>query len=363
MRILLLQNTQSRYNVLEDMTSALSAAFMRQGIEAKIFDAWDKGPSELQQDVDRWQPDCTFGINIFAHKELPHHIALSVDALNHCSEFLDPSQPPVLFADAWSCSLYAAQGGRTAWFPHAISKEFLDKSKAMTLCPLKNRPFDSVLIGSFMNADKELAFWRDLFSPKDVEALVFLVEKILENPLCSIQHEVLAFLSKTPSVQEVLTKNALSLPKFISSVEQYMRGLDRTRLIRSLSGKRIHIFGEGWEHVPSHVVLHPPLPFSSVFEVCQQAKVVLNSVPMIRRGYHERLFLGLAAGALVVTSQINIPDAAGIPSLVQYTTSSLTTLQDRLATWSEVPPPFGWMENFHTWDARVKRLLPFLTQL
>jgi hypothetical protein len=137
MRILLLQHVGSRYGVLKGMSEALYSAFIRQGIETTLFDAWDQGPSELLRCIDEWKPEYTFSINLFAHKELPfdsygiNHIVLCVDALSNYKGLnegeIESKHLNCLFVDAYSSDLYKARGGRACWFPHAISEELLDE--------------------------------------------------------------------------------------------------------------------------------------------------------------------------------------------------------------------------------------------
>ncbi len=365
MRILLLQHVGSRYGVLKGMSEALYSAFIRQGIETTLFDAWDQGPSELLRCIDEWKPEYTFSINLFAHKELPfdsygiNHIVLCVDALSNYKGLnegeIESKHLNCLFVDAYSSDLYKARGGRACWFPHAISEELLDEIQTKKVLPWTERPYEVVLLGSYIDPKEELMLWRNLFSKKQIDTLCSLAEELLEDASLSFQHTLLAFLNNNPSFCEILKKNSLSVFQFISSLESYMRGVDRKRLAQAFPGAHIHIFGEGWQPFPG-CTIHPPVPFLSVFEVCTQAKVVVNSTPTIRRGYHERLFLGLASGALVVTSKADVPHLEQAKSLLQYTTSSLPHLHERVKNMEQLPPALEWLRKNHTWDVRIKNL-------
>jgi spore maturation protein CgeB len=368
MRILFLQNLGSRYGVLEAMTTDLCAAFSRQGVESYLFDAWEKGPSKLLQDIYEWKPDYTFGINLFAHKELPFetygipHLCLCVDAFHNYKELAEEETRNIhtaaLFVDAWSSDLYQTKGGISSWFPHAISKEFLDAVSKKSLTPLANRLYDIVLLGSSLDFEREFLFWKQIFSSDEIDSICDLVTQLLENAYLSFQHELLTLVNQHPSLKRSLQKHSLSLSQFISSVELYMRGLDRKRLLKAFQGHSIHIFGEGWDPTPD-CIIHPPLPFSSLFDICTQAKVILNNMPMIRRGYHERLFLGLASGAIVVTTKLNQILHNPPPSLIEYTSSSLPSLPGQVNMIKEVSPPLEWLRQNHTWDVRVKTFLPW----
>jgi spore maturation protein CgeB len=367
MRILLLQNN-GRYGVLGSMTKALHRAFLRQGVDSYLFDAWDQGPQALFRCIEEWKPEYTFGINLFAHKELPfasygiNHICLCVDSLPHYKELaaeeFDLLHTIVLFTDAWSSEVFEAKAGRSFWFPHAISEEELDELTAKSV-PWKDRAYEVVMVGSYIDYEQELNFWKTLLPKKQIDALNALVEEILEDPSSSFLHKMLAFLNHHRSIDTILKENSLSTFHLLASIELYMRGLDRKRLVHAFKGMEVHIFGEGWPPSSAYTI-HPPLPFSSILDIYAQSKVVLNSAPMIRRGYHERLFLGLAAGSVVVTSKLDVSNLNQAKVLVDYTTSSLSLLPDRLKNLRSPQPPREWLKKNHTWDVRVKNFLSSL---
>jgi len=101
-----------------------------------------------------------------------------------------------------------------------------------------------------------------------------------------------------------------------------------------------------------------------VLEICQRSQVVINSCPMIRKGLHERALLGIISGATLVTSSLSLLPQ-WLDSVVTYTTSTLDTLPERMAAvqkknWYE---SLLWAEKKHTWEARLKKLLPLLNSL
>jgi spore maturation protein CgeB len=373
MKVLLFQHPKSRYGVLASMTQSLQKAFVRQGVEAVIYEWWKGDPDDLERVVKQENPDCTFSINIFVDETyfyMPFgipHVYLSVDAFTYCHPAL-PVMPHLvtMFVDGCSKDLFAARSEHPVYFfPHAIAKESIQTYKAHSWKPFHERPYDVVLLGSYVDYSREKTLWEALFSQADVNALVARAERALEDTTYPFLADTLSFVENTPSIRLIIDEQKVLPGQLVNSVEQYVRGVDKERLLQSLNGRTVHIFSEEsqWKNMAPNAVFHEPVSFDQVCQVCSQAKVVLNSVPTIRKGYHERLFLGLASGAIVVTSQLDLPawlETSG--ALVSYRTSTLPTLQERLeqAEKFERTPNdiFMWLDNEHTWDVRVKTALP-----
>ena len=186
----------------------------------------------------------------------------------------------------------------------------------------------------------------------------------LEDPSYPFLADTVSTIEETPSVRLLLEEQSVLPAQLVNSVERYVRGLDRERLLSTFGDRRVHIFStkEDWKIVRPNYVFHEPVPFDQACDICSQAKVVVNSVPTIRCGYHERLFLGLAAGATIVSSQIDLPQwvvASG--GVVTYRTSTLPNVQERLAACEgrqSREEILNWLEKEHTWDVRIKKTFP-----
>ena len=134
-----------------------------------------------------------------------------------------------------------------------------------------------------------------------------MAERTLDDPSFVLLAQALSYMQQTPSVREVLEKRQLPPFFLANSIERYARGLDRERLLVALKGRSVHIFTEKedaihWskEEAAHGCRFNPPVPFDEVVDICRMSKVVINSVPHIRKGYHERLFLSLASGAVTL---------------------------------------------------------------
>lgn len=381
-KVVLFPHPRSRFDVLSVMTHDLQQALIRQGVEAVLCDVSNTSPEALYETVRSENPDCTWSINFFVDESwfyeplgIPH-VFLGVDGFTRYPPALLSFHNTVqLFVDRVTADLFSKQGQSPAlWFPHAISCDTISAMRA-SVVPLEKRPYDVVFLGSFIDEEKELSLWRSFFSFHDVEALKALSEQALEDPSFTLFPAVLAMIESSSAIRSCLIENEVTPNDLANSVENYIRGCDRRRLLAALEGRTVHLFttSEGASVASrrtsyKNCVLHPSVPFHEVLDICSQARVVINSSPSIRNGYHERLLLGLASGAVVVTSASRVLptwlEEAG--AVVSYTTSSLPSLSHRLAAAEGRAHPqkniLDWLEENHTWDVRLKEHLPHITK-
>jgi len=372
--ILLLQHSQSQYEVIPRMVEQLQQGLEQMGARVAISDC--SSYEQLFSDVEKHNPDCTWSINIAVEEDLFYiplgipHVYLSVDAMTHCCpEFLKMNHLIPLFVDKTSSDLFVSKNHTPShWFPHAISQTDLDTFRSRPIIPLNDRPYDIVLMGTCIDHHKEKKRWSSLFLPSIADDFEQMAERALEEPSFLLHVEVLNFIESTPSILAMLDAFGIGVWDLVNSVERYMRGLDRERLLRSFPGRTIHLFSNE-QTIPDWVralvgptlLLHKEVPFSDAGDLCSQSRIVLNSMPMIRQGFHERLFLALASGATVVTTQTSaLPSWLENAGALSYTTSSLATVSERLhrAKPHGQEKIFEWLEKNHTWKARLQAVLP-----
>jgi hypothetical protein len=357
----------------------LRAAFERQGIRAVIRGGEDKEGSELREQIQQETPDCIWTINTFIDERSLYyplgipHVDLSVDSFTNSSPAeLFQSSTVNLFVDKASCDLFSAYSNNPVhWFPHGISKEMIEKAELLPVIPLQDRPFDVSLVGSFIDNASAKKIWDELFDPADVAAFVSFAERTLEDPSFILLAEALKYIEGTPRLRQLL--DAIELPAFslANHIERYARGLDRERLLRALKGRSVHIFTDPsdadlWakEESAQGCLFHPPVPFHEVMDICRKSKVVINSSPHIRKGYHERLFLSLASGAItLVRKGMDFPSwVTNEGRVVEYASSPLEGLISQLQEAEKKPYAkekiLPWLDANHSWDARLQKHLP-----
>lgn len=160
-----------------------------------------------------------------------------------------------------------------------------------------------------------------------------------------------------PLGDAILTKQGPTLletttdPELHHTLDLYIRAKDRIDLLNSLKDHNLHIWGSGpWEKYVPHATIHPPIPFTETVEIMKQAKVVVNSSPRLKNGWHERLFYGALCGAAPLSAH---------PLGYSYT-YGLYEPQD-FTNWQEVAAcAQAEVLAHHTWAHRAKTLLHHL---
>lgn len=87
-------------------------------------------------------------------------------------------------------------------------------------------------------------------------------------------------------------------------VDRYVRSDVRERIVRSLKGLPVHLFGSGWDclDLPPNVRRYGSCDASAVSAANGQARLVINSTPRYYES-HERMFEAAAAGAGLITAR------------------------------------------------------------
>src|SRR5262249_41690528 len=118
-------------------------------------------------------------------------------------------------------------------------------------------------------------------------------------------------LEKHVNLQKGIDPRSIDFVAILDDLEMYIRGKDRFELIDAIKDAKVDIFGSadgevGWKNYLGHkrnITVHEPVPFEQALAIMKHSKIVLNSCPWIKNGAHERIFSGLACGALVITSE------------------------------------------------------------
>jgi spore maturation protein CgeB len=377
--VVLFLHPSSKFGVLGQMCQDLKSAFERKGVRAVIREFGTGDPSILIEQVRQDNPDCTWSFNTIVDERwfyyplgIPH-VDLSVDSVTYSSPatFTQPSVVS-LFVDKVSCDLFSTYSDNPVyWFPHGISLDTIDRVRSSKEVQLQDRPLEAVLIGSFIDYRGEKRAWDVLFDSSDVSAFVSMAEKALEDPSFLLLEKSLDYMQHTPSVKQLLEARELAPFLLANSIERYARGLDRERILLALKGRDVHIFtgkedAAVWatEESAKNCIFHDPVPFNEVMNVCAMSKVVINSIPHIRKGFHERIFLSLASGAVTLFSRgPAFPSWVGKEArVVDYTSDSLQDLPVRLHDAESRPYErekiLQWLIADHSWDARLKQHLP-----
>lgn len=369
------------YNLYESkryFTEKFAEALERRGIETQIIDVKEQslGPERIAA-LRKYAPDLTCSFNtllpvsddkfLWDFLETPHWSILLDPAL-YSLQFTRSPYTLLSCVDRTDVAYVKSSGFENAFFfPHAIEPELVSQGQ--------ERPYEVVFFGSCYDYESLRASWRQ----RNPEA----VNKVLDDAID------LVFADHRTSLAEALVKawNMSGLDPtgadFISLfyyLDNYTRGKDRVELIRSVKDARVHVFGElstdnavgilGWHPYlsgQSNVVLHPSVPFADYLTILQQSKICLNSMPFFKNGTHERVFTGLACGAVPITTDniyfrdnfqpekelclYSMRDRRQVNSLINE------LLADESKRAAIALAGGQKVHQFHTWDQRVDALL------
>jgi spore maturation protein CgeB len=376
----LFENNQSQYEVLSHFTHEFQQALHRKKIQSKIIKKDKTTTSVAIEHFAEKNLDCTAGFNYLIDEELFFekyripHLALLVDFATYYPELILCPNIISAFADEDSVEFFKLFGtNQVLFFPRAIEREVVSE-KLNNEIVNSERNLEVVLCSSFIDADVIYKKWQVNLSPP----LVKLLDDITEASLASRDHShiqaTLQELQVNLEFAQEIKEKKISFLDVINSVEQAMRGRDKIRILNALHGHKVFIFGPTddkilWERVlnkKNTYTFHKPVHFKDLFSVFKRSKIVINSMPAIKRGFHERLFMALAAGASVLTNDnVSVPMSFDqgqhliyflSPEYHKINQGIETALSNEKKRLEDVLKAREYIRDAHTWDARVKML-------
>ena len=378
MRIDFFRNDSSAHEVLGYFTKGLQEALRRHRIGSALYDMNPQSESEVLAHFVKDNTQYTAGFNVllgehsyFEPLGIPH-IALIVDCVTYCPSLIDSPHTIACFVDEDSCDFIRLLGhDRTLYLPHAVEKEAIIDPVNLV------RDFDVTFCGTFIDPDAIVSSWRVLFSPGFVQFL----EGVAERALCSVDTNHMSLimneLNNNYDLSKELKEKKVPLYDIMNSVERVYRGRDRIGLIGSLRDVTLHIFDHAqnearWRNIAhTNLVFHSAVSFQELLPVFRRSKVLLNSMPMFKRGFHERLFYGIASGASVITTEnvaipADFPASKAVlyyrpPDYAQVNATLAIALANEEERLQDILSAQKIVRKKHTWDQRVKKLKEFLT--
>ncbi len=387
------KNTKSKHDVLKEFTKGLQESFRKKGIHSETFDILKKTESELLSTFVKNPPDLTIGFNVL----IPDcsffdplgicHLAIIVDCVTYYPELTHCPHTITAFVEEDSCTLFKMWGHPYVLFlPHAIPKSYFKKYSEDEITS-SQRDLDVVFCGSYIDSNNIHKNWKDLLSPHAQKVLKEIAEQVLESPLYSHMQLFLQKLEDDLALQEELQKKQIPLIDVMNTLEVFIRGEDRLRLLNAIKGYDVYIYGANedillWQKsLPSHKNIHyrDAISFNALPELFMRSKIVLNSLPTIKKGYHERLFTAIAFGASVLGSENvmiapwNVYSRAALfllpPNYNKANDLIAFALNDETKRLDDVLALRNIIKKEHTWDNRrdylleeLKRIIPILTK-
>lgn len=108
---------------------------------------------------------------------------------------------------------------------------------------------------------------------------------------------------------ELTEENIPEIMKETTFLDTYVRNFNRLQMLETLAENQIcvDVFGNGWEKYknayPEYIRIHPAVSVEEGLNVMADAKIVINNLPLFRKGGHERIFSAMLSGAVCVSEK------------------------------------------------------------
>lgn len=363
----------SQYGALYHFTEKMFEAWVRAGYQARYFKEAEQGLKVMEKDP----PDLIMGFNgiprdnkrgFFCDILQRCYLTLLVDPYYRFFDVLSSSNVFIGCDDFSSVTaLRNINYSKVLFVPHAVEKDLeahLDREKV----------YDVTLMATFIDFEKRKEEWKKNYPKKIYEAMSRAVEITFNEPSISFIEATMGQLQLEYQKDSSLKSLEIDLFAILKDVEIYVKGKERVDMLSAIHSTPIHVFGHtiddtSWKHFfedRKNIIIHPPITYQESLKVMQQSKIVLNSSIKNKYGSHERVFSGLAAGALVITNEN--------PFLSQYFSHGIDIafykykeldqldslikdyLDDDDARLQIVENGRDIVMTYHTWDARIKML-------
>ncbi|MCE5318838.1 MAG: glycosyltransferase, partial [Parachlamydia sp.] len=368
----------SQYDVLHHFTRKLYEAFLRAGYSCRLLE------KESQLEIPKKDPpDLSIGFNgaprnsageMFCDFLKVPHLACLVDPPYHFLYLYNSPYVITACDDRMGCRLLQTLGvERNLFLPHAVEPELLQEGP-------QESHFDVIMLATFIDFEKRRKDWRNKYPTLICKAMDSAVEMAFSDPKIS-------FIAAFDTVLEGVHRSGkafkeVDLNEVLKDLEYYIKGRDRVELVKAVKTP-LHLFGGtidaiGWKDYfadQKNIYVHSPVNYSQALQIMKRSRILLNPSFKNKEGAHERVFAGLASGALVITteSQYLLDRFTEDQELVYYRHPHLESIQENIDKYladetqrqSLVENGCKKIRQGETWDHRVaalaKELPPLLT--
>ncbi len=351
-----------QYGVQQAFSEGLARALERAGVAASLFAYNELGSGTIIAECSKNRPSLTAGFNVVVGEHSPLeplglcHLSMIVDAASYFPEILQNPLAIVSFVDEDSVGFFKMLGAKHVFFlPHAVDRESITEEPSQ-------RDLDIVLPASYIDLDEVVDIIKTLLSEKSCKELMEKAELVLASGTLSPLQAFVELVEAHGSFEEELLQKKIPYFDLMNAFDRYIRAVDRMRIMEAID-RPIHIFGTGWKkNKKDH--FHDPVPFAEIPALFRRSKIVINSVPMFKRGLHERLLLALASGAEVCTNRSFYNEKVFGENLLYYLSPDYASINEKIAhrvadeagRFAAVSKMQAIIKQDHTWDIRAKQL-------
>lgn len=356
----------SQYEVMHHFAKKISEAFARAGFKTRLLNR-----EQYEETYKKSPPDLTVGFN-GAPRDEEGKMLCDIYEVPHLSFLLDPpyrfpylvDSPLVQIGcdDRTCCKLLNDVGCQnTFFFPNSVETELNPDNG-------HEKIYDIVLPATFIDFEELWNSWPSKFDADIVKALRGAADETFTDKDKSFITSFREHCGARFDWKE------LSDP--LQELELYVKGKDRALLLEALPDRTIHIFGNtvgkrGWKEYlgkkhPS-IYVHNSIPYIEALEIMKKTKILINPCLKNKDGTHDRLFSGIACGAVVVTTDSHYlrETFSEGDGACYYSFPEIEPLKDKITSYLDnetlrsdaVAKGYEIIKNHHTWDHRVKELL------
>lgn len=305
----------SQYGVLHHFTKKLCEAFIRLGVTCRLLQAERNNPKPFLTEIFQDPPDCTLSFNgllpdeegrFFCDMIQIPHVACLVDSPNQFFPLIRSPFTIITCVDRFSCEFFRGMNFHNVLFmPHGVEKNISANLDA-------KRSHDVVMLSSCIDYNAVREGWTKKYSKEICSILDQAAEITFSDQETAYVQAFVQALDLHVNKGHAVDPQQIDFVNILDDLETYIRGYDRVQMIKSIKDARVDIYGssdskEGWKKYlganAKNIIIHDPIPFERALELMKNSKIILNSCPWIKNGGHERIFAGLASGALVITNE------------------------------------------------------------
>lgn len=237
--------------------------------------------------------------------------------------------------------------------------------------PFKERKYPVVFCGSYRNCSDVLEGIKE-----QRESFAIFLNHMIEEGLKDSSLTIEDIYNRTLEYYKFPLENDDEYTEFLSAcgdVEDYLRGYYRASVIKQIveAGIPIEIYGYGWEQLDCTrrelLHCHAPVDYHKMLDVFADAQIVLNVMPWVKTGFHDRIACGMLNGALVVSDETRYMREEHLDEdkLILYSLQELQEMPQKVAYYLEhldeaasiAQKGYQWARENHTWKNRAEQFL------
>lgn len=313
-RIDLFMPPRSQYGVLHHFTKKLAEALNRIGVDCRILEAERENPAPFLESIFSDTPDCTLSFNgllpdeegrFFCDMIKIPHVACLVDSPNHFFLLVKSPYSIITCPDRFFCDFYRGLNCQNVLFmPHGVEKELLEESE-------QKKIYDVIMLSSCIDYEAIRENWEQKYPKGLCRILDEAAEITLSDQETPYVQAFVQAMDRHVSKPDAIDPRSIDFFEVLDQLENYIRGKDRVELVRGIKDAKVDIFGSpiqkaNWKKYLGNRKnwrVHDAVSFNEALNLMKQSKIVLNSCAWIKNGAHERIFAGIACGALVITNE------------------------------------------------------------